>query len=235
MAAAKEEAQALIRRLNACLPSAERERNLEGMARYGIETGRAIGLPNSIVRPLAREIGRDHQRALALWETGWREARLLAIFTEEPKSVTASQARGWAGDLDSWEIVDHAADLFVRAGLWRELVPEFAADDRQFVRRTAFSMIVSAAVHRKKEPDATFIALLDLAGAHATDPRNFVRKGVNWAIRQIGKRSPACHPAALALAGRLAASDDRTARWIGSDARRELESEAVRKRLARMG
>lgn len=225
----------LIDRLGHALPEAERQRNLVGMARYGINTAKALGIPNSVVRPMARDIGRDHARALALWETGWREARLLAIFTENPKEVGLSQARQWAADLDSWEITDHLADLLMRAGLWQELIPEFIADEREFVRRLGFALMVSAAVHRKREPDETFIAFLPLAERHSHDARNFVRKAVNWAIRQIGKRSAACHPAALALAQRLAASDDRTARWIGSDARRELESEAVRKRLARTG
>lgn len=206
------------------------EADRAGMARFGIVTDRAFGVGNTVLRPLARSLKRDHRRALALWETGWREARLLAAFTDEPTLVTHEQARRWAEDIRSWEIVDSVCDLFVEAG-HLDLIPVFAADEREFVRRTAFSMMAWAAVHRKTEPDATFLGWLDLIECHATDPRNFVRKAVNWALRQIGKRSSTLHAPSLALAQRLAGSDDRTARWIGRDAARELTDA---KTLARM-
>lgn len=207
-------------------------RNIEGMARYGIVTDRALGISNAVLRPLARRLGRNHERAEALWQTGIREARLIAAFTEEPKKVTAEQARRWAADFNSWEIVDTVSDLFAEARLQDVLIPEFAADEREFVRRTAFAMMAWSAVHMKKAPDATMIDWLPLIERHACDPRNFVRKAVNWALRQIGKRSAACHAPALALAEKLAASDDRTARWIGRDAAKELSDEKVRARIA---
>jgi len=206
--------------------------NIAGMQRYGIKTDRAFGVSNTDLRPFARSLGRDHARALALWRTGWREARLLASFTDEKKKVDADQARAWASEFDSWEIVDGVSDLFVDAGLGDHLIPEFAADEREFVRRTAFAMLAWVAVHEKKRPDATVIAFLPLIEAAATDGRNFVRKAVNWALRSIGKRSLACHGPALALAERLAASLDRTARWIGRDAVRELSDPAVIARVA---
>ncbi|MBU4530556.1 MAG: DNA alkylation repair protein [Hoeflea sp.] len=196
--------------------------NVAGMARYGINTARAFGVGNADLRPFSKTLGRNHERALALWRTGYREARLLALFTDEPKRVSPDQAREIAADFDSWEIVDTAADLFVEAGHLDELVPEFAADDREFVRRTAFAMIASGAVHLKTRDDADFLNFLPLIEQHARDPRNFVRKAVNWALRNIGKRSLACHGPALALAEKLAASQDKTARWIGKDAVREL-------------
>ena len=208
------------------------EANRAGMARFGIVTDKAFGVSNAELRPLARQLGKDHDRALALWDTGWREARLLACFTDEPKKVTAVQARLWADDLASWEVVDHAADLFVEAGLLDELVPAFAADEREFVRRTAFSMLAWGAVHLKKRLDADLLAYLPLIEAHATDPRNFVKKAVNWALRQIGKRSRNCHGPALELAKRLAGSPDKTARWIGKDAVKELADEKQLTRLA---
>ncbi|APH72049.1 DNA alkylation repair protein [Aquibium oceanicum] len=208
------------------------EENRAGMARYGIVTDKAFGVGNSELRPLARRIGRDHARALKLWDSGWREARLLACFTEEKTKVDADQARRWAGDFNSWEIVDTAADLFSDTGL-HPLIPEFASDDREFVRRTAFAMMAWAAVHAKKEPDATFIGWLPLIEAHSTDPRNFVKKAVNWALRQIGKRSTALNGPALALARALSESQDRTARWIGKDAMKELSAEKTLERLAR--
>lgn len=208
------------------------EDNRAGMARFGIVTDRAFGVGNTVLRPLARALKRDHQRALALWETGWREARLLAAFTDDPQRVTREQAQRWTNDFDSWEIVDSVCDLFVEAG-YLDLVSVFAADEREFVRRTAFAMMAWAAVHRKTEPDATFIAWFDLIDRYATDPRNFVRKAVNWALRQIGKRSMALHAPAVVLAERLAASDDRTARWIGKDAVRELTDAKTLVRLER--
>lgn len=206
--------------------------NIAGMSRFGINTEKAYGVGNTTLRPFGKTLGRDHDRALELWATGIREARLLALFTDEPARVSPDRARVMAGDFNSWEIVDHASDLFVDAGHLDELVPEFAADEREFVRRTAFAMIAWAVVHLKKRKDDDFIALLPLIERQATDPRNFVRKAVNWALRQIGKRSTSCHGPALALAEKLAASDDKTARWIGKDAVRELTGDKVRQRLA---
>ncbi len=146
--------------------------------------------------------------------------------------MTAAQARNWAGDFTSWEMVDQACDLFVEAGLLDVLVPEFAADTREFVRRTAFSMLAVGAVHLKKRPDSDLLATLSLIETHATDPRNFVKKAVNWALRQIGKRSRKCHGPALELAEKLARSSDKAARWTGKDAVKELTDEKQLARLA---
>jgi 3-methyladenine DNA glycosylase AlkD len=215
------------------LRSMRDERNIEGMGRFGIDTETALGISNAVLRPLARRLKRDHERALALWDSGIREARLLAAFTDEPRKVTAEQARRWAEDFNSWEIVDTAADLFAEARLQYPMIAEFAGDDREFVRRTAFAMMAWSAVHLKKEPDETLLAWLPLIEKHATDPRNFVRKAVNWALRQIGKCNAACHGPALMLAQKLAASDDRTARWIGKDAVKELAGEKVSEKIRR--
>ncbi|ARM88771.1 DNA alkylation repair protein [Rhizobium sp. CIAT894] len=216
--------------LIAYLETLRSEENIAGMARFGIVTNRALGIPNPDVKAVARQAKKDHARAMQLWRSDIREARLLALFTAEPKQLTADNARNWADDFDSWEIVDCAADLFVEARL-DELVLEFAADEREFVRRTAFAMIAGAAVHRKKEPDATILAWMPLIEAYSADPRNFVRKAVNWALRSIGKRNLACHAPALALAGVLAESPDKTTRWIGKDAARELTGEKLLARL----
>lgn len=205
--------------------------NIAGMARYGIVTDKALGISNAVLRPIGRALKRDHARAAELWASGIREARLLAFFTEEPGKVTVAQARQWAADFNSWEIVDHAADLFVDAGLKDDLIQEFAADEREFVRRTAFAMIAWSAVHLKKVPDEDILKYLPLIDAHAADGRNFVRKAVNWALRQIGKRSMTCHGPALALAKKLAASANKAERWVGSGAVRELASEKVLERL----
>ena len=206
--------------------------NLTGMARFGINTANALGIGNSELRPLARKLKRNHDRSLLLWDSGIREARLMAAFTGDPKKVDIDQCRRWAADLDSWEIVDTVADLFAETPFWRQLIDEFAEDEREFVRRTAFAMLAWSTVHLKKEPDATFIAYLPLIERHAIDPRNFVKKAVNWALRQIGKRSMSLHAPALALAKKLAASPDKTVRWIGKDAVRELTDAKQLERLA---
>ncbi|MEX0344389.1 MAG: DNA alkylation repair protein [Rhizobiaceae bacterium] len=205
--------------------------DIAGMARFGIETDKALGIPNAVLRPLARQIKRDHERAAVLWDSGIREARLLALFSEEPGKVTADQARKWAAEFNSWEIVDHAADLFIDAGLAGELIDKFADDEREFVRRTAFAMMAWGAVHLKKSPDEEILAWLPLIEKHAGDPRNFVKKAVNWALRQIGKRSQACHDPALKLAEKLAASDNKAERWVGKGAVTELRSEKILERL----
>lgn len=207
----------------ACLKTLRNETNIAGMARFGILTDTALGISTDDVRKIARLIKKDHARALELWQTGVREARLLAAFTAEPKKLSLEEARRWAADFNSWEIVDSVADLFVNSGLWPVLIPEFAADEREFVRRTAFSMMAWAAVHLKKEPDAHILAFLQLIERYASDPRNFVKKAVNWALRQIGKRNAVCRNPAWVLAETLGRSSDRTERWIGKDALREFE------------
>ncbi|WP_454286649.1 DNA alkylation repair protein [Rhizobium arsenicireducens] len=215
----------------AYLQSLRNEANIAGLARYGIDTTTALGITTPQMQALVRQLKRDHRRALALWRSGLRDARMLAILTADPKALTEDEARRWAGDFNSWEVVDTAADLFTETPYWRDLVEEFAADDREYVRRTAFAMIAGATVHNKSEPDQALLAYLPLIEKHSTDPRNFVRKAVNWALRNIGKRNHACHAPALALAQKLAASGDKTARWIGKDAVRELTSEKILKRL----
>ncbi|MAU19066.1 MAG: DNA alkylation repair protein [Martelella sp.] len=204
---------------------------IAGMDRVGIRTEHAIGLSNPALRQIARQIGVDHARAVALWQSPVREAKLLALLTFDPKRLKPEEMFALAGDFTSWEMVDMAADLFVETGLEPALIARFAADDREFVRRTAFAMIAGAAVHCKSEPDETFIAFLPLIEAHAGDDRNFVKKAVNWALRNIGMRNRACHQPALALAEKLAESDDRTRRWVGRDAVKYLSDP---KRLARL-
>ena len=216
----------------AYLRSLRSEEAITGMDRFGIVTNTALGISNPELRKIARLTGKDHARAFALWASDIREARMLALYTLEPKKLTAAQAKRLAEDFNSWEIVDTAADTFIDARLV-ELIPHFAADAREFVRRTAFAMIAGAAVHMKKEPDETLIAWFGLIEANAGDPRNFVKKAVNWALRNVGKRSPACHAPALALAEKLAESTDKTARWIGKDAVRELTDEKTLARIKR--
>nr|WP_282960001.1 DNA alkylation repair protein [Ciceribacter sp. L1K23] len=207
------------------------EENITGMARFGIATENALGIGNPVIQKIAKAVGRNQPRASALWQSGIREARLLAIWTFDPAQLSRDDIRRLAADFNSWEIVDAAADLLTETPFWRELVEEFAKDEREFVRRTAFAMIAGATVHNKKEPDETFIAWLALIERYAVDPRNFVKKAVNWALRNIGKRSRKCHDHTLPLAERLAESGDPSARWIGKDAQRELRDP---KRIAKL-
>ncbi|PSJ64432.1 DNA alkylation repair protein [Kumtagia ephedrae] len=215
------------------LKSIGSEANRQGMLRYGIRIERALGISHGVQRQIAKRIKRNHERAFALWASGIMEAQFIASVTADPRRFSADDARSWAASFDSWDIVDGVSDLFVDTDHWRTLIEEFAADEREFVRRTAFAMIAWSVVHRKQEPEETFLGFLRLIEQHATDPRNFVKKAANWALRSIGKRSARLHAAALELAERLAASPDKTARWNGKDAVRELKSPKTLERLAK--
>jgi 3-methyladenine DNA glycosylase AlkD len=199
------------------------EKNRAGMARFGINTGRAFGVSIAAIRPLARRYRRNHALAAGLWGSGYHEARLLAALIDDPKQVTSKQMDAWAADIDSWDLCDQAClKLFVKTPFVDEKIPRWAKDKREFVRRAGFALLASYAVHGKDVPDSVFREHLKLIEAASTDERNFVRKAVNWALRQVGKRSASLHKPALALAKRLAASSDKTARWIGKDAVKEL-------------
>jgi 3-methyladenine DNA glycosylase AlkD len=207
--------------------------NREGQARFGIETARAYGVSIANLRPLARRLGRNHELAAALWATGVHEARILAAFVDEPGKVTPAQMDAWAAEFDSWDLCDQVCgDLFDKTPYAEKKIAKWAKDKREFVRRAAFALTASYSAHAKTVPDATFLPVLDLIERHSTDPRNFVRKAVNWALRTIGKRSTELHAPALALAKKLAASDDRAARWIGKDAVRELSDPKQIARIA---
>ncbi|MES0024868.1 MULTISPECIES: DNA alkylation repair protein [unclassified Mesorhizobium] len=214
------------------LRSVGSEDNRRGMLRYGIKTERALGISHGMQRQIAKKIKRNHERAFELWQTGIMEAQFIASVTADPKRFSAADARQWAASFDSWDIVDGVSDLFVDTDAWKELIEEFAADEREFVRRTAFAMMAWSVVHRKQEPVATFLGFLPIIEAHAADSRNFVKKAANWALRSIGKRSLEMHGAALAVAERLAQSTDKTARWIGKDAVRELTNAKIIERIA---
>lgn len=209
------------------------EENRAGMARFGINADSAFGVSMAIIRPMARPYRKRSDLAASLWASGKHEARILAALIEDPKAITPEQMDRWVADFDSWDLCDQASmKLFAATPYVRTKVPEWTADEREFVRRAAFATIAGYAVHAKKAPDSEFLEFLPLIERYATDGRNFVKKAVNWALRQIGKRSPELHAPALALAQKLAESDDKTARWIGRDAVRELTDE---KQLARLG
>ncbi len=215
----------------AALQAAGTAENRAGMARFGI-TGNTAGVSLAAMKPIARRYARNHALAAALWRSGLHEARIMACDLDEPAKVTAEQMDAWAADFDNWALCDGAClHLFVKTPFVEDKIRQWAKDEREYVRRAAFSFIAVYAVHGKTIPDSVFAGFLELVERHATDPRNYVRKAVSWALRQIGKHSQALHRPALALARKLAASDDRSARWIGRDAVKELTDP---KQLARL-
>ena len=200
----------------------------EGMARYGIVATRAFGVTVGDIRQVAKGLGRDHALADELWRSGWYDARLLAAFVDDPKAVTPEQMDRWAADCENWADCDTICfHLFDKTPHAFAKVDQWASDEREFVRRAAFALLASLALHDKKCADEPFLQRLPLIAAAATDQRNFVKKGVSWALRGIGgRKSPVARGAARALADDLAASCDKTARWIGKDAQRAFAKAA---------
>jgi 3-methyladenine DNA glycosylase AlkD len=204
------------------------------MARYGIVSDKAFGVPVGTIQQLGKRLGRDHDLAAALWDTGWYEARMLCAYVDDPDRVTAAQMDRWARDFDNWGICDTVCfALFDRTPhAWRK-VAQWSRRRDEFVKRAAFALLASLGVHDKVTGDAPFMRSLKLIERGAFDERNFVKKGVSWALRVVGRRSHALHEAAVELTGRLAESSDAGARWVGRDARRELTSAKVRALMAR--
>lgn len=206
----------------AALAAQGTEEGRAGMARYGIVAAKVYGVSVANIRALAKELGRDHDLADELWRTGWYEARLLAAFVDDPKLVTPAQMDRWAAEFENWADTDTLCfHLFDKTPHALPKVDQWAQDEREFVRRAAFALLASVALHDKKAADAPFLDRLPLIEAAATDPRNFVKKGVSWALRGIGgRKSPALRASAREMADILAASPDKTAKWIGRDAQK---------------
>lgn len=206
------------------LRSLENRRNIEGMRRFGITPGtQHLGIPIPVLRALARPHRGDHKLALGLWASGIHEARILAAYVDDPARVTSRQMDAWARDFDSWDICDQVCgNLFDRTPLAVAKAGAWSGRRGEFVKRAGFALMASLAWHRKDLPDRIFVAFLGVIRREAVDERNFVRKAVNWALRQIGKRSPALRRAAVAEARRIGRLDSRSARWIAADALREL-------------
>lgn len=199
--------------------------NVAGMARYGISSAGTLGVPVAEIRQLARQAGRSHELAAELWASGIHEARILATLVEEPDRVSRRQMNQWARDFDSWDVCDQACqNLFRYTPLAWAMAAEWAGAKPEFVRRAGFALMAGLAVKAKNAPDADFEALLPLISGAATDPRHIVKKAVNWALRAIGKRNPHLRGAAIAAAENIRALDSPTARWIASDALRELRA-----------
>lgn len=202
-----------------------------GMARVGIDVSRALGVSVPDIRAVAKRCGTDQDLALELWRTGIHEARMLATLAADPGALTADEMEAWARDISSWDLCDLAADLFGRTPTGRSTIHAWARRPEGFVKRCAFSMIARRAVWAKDAPDREFIGYLPLIRRASADPRNEVKKGVSWALRQIGKRNRSLHAAAVDEAERILLLATPPARWIARDALRELGSEKTRSRL----
>jgi len=222
-----------VREVLAGLERRGTRRNREGMARYGISAPKAFGVSVSTIRQVARRLGRDHELAAALWETGWYEARMLTAFVDDPARVTPAQMDRWARDFDNWAICDtlcfHLFDRTPHA--WRK-VQQWSGRRDEFVKRAAFALLASLALHDTRAGDEPFLRSLALIERAASDERNFVKKGVSWALRAVGRRGRVPNAAAIDLARRLAAAPEAGARWVGKDALRDLTRPAVRRQIA---
>jgi 3-methyladenine DNA glycosylase AlkD len=217
--------------LEALRERADRSR-LEGMARHGIDTSRALGVSLPEIRTVARSVGRRHALAQQLWATETHEARILASMVDEPERVTPSQMDRRARDFASWDVCGQVcSNLFVRTPHAYAKAARWSSSRAEFVKRAAFSLMASLAAHDKDADDDAFVAFLPLIVAGSSDERNFVKKSVNWALRQIGKRGRRLNASAIATAEEIRAIDSRAARWIAADSLRELRSEAVEARL----
>jgi len=210
------------------LRAMESEENRLGMGRFGINVNRALGIKVTDLRKLARQIEKGHDLALLLWKSGIHEARLLATMVDEPAAVTEKQMENWAADFDSWDLVDQACNnLFRKTPYANTKAVNWTARDEEFVKRAGFAMMAVLAVHDRESEDTVFQGYLDLVERESSDGRNYVKKAVNWALRQIGKRNPALWKMAMGTVGRIADQDTASARWIAADARRELSRAGI--------
>ncbi len=205
---------------------------VEGMARYGINPENTYGISIPNLRKIARETGKNHALAQELWASGIHEARILASMIDDPKIATEEQLESWVKDFDSWDVCDQCCmNLFQKTGLAYRKADEWSERYEEFVKRAGFVLMACLAVSDKKAADKQFEVFLPIISREASDNRNFVKKAVNWALRQIGKRNTYLNRKAIETSKEIENLDSRSAKWIASDAIRELTSESVRKRL----
>lgn len=204
----------------------------DGLARYGLPTEKAFGVSVATIKQYAKALGRDHGLATALWETGWTDARMLAAMVGEPDRVTPREMDAWCRDFDSWGIVDTVCfTLWDRSPHAWKKAKQWTTQKPEFEKRAGFVLMACLAAHDKAAKDAAFLEFLPLIEKGASDDRNFVKKGVSWALRHIGHRNAKLHAAAIRTARRLGASDDPTRRWVGKDALRDLLRPAVMQKV----
>ncbi len=198
--------------------------NVAGMVRFGINSNNTLGVSIPYLRELAKEIGKNHNLALELWDSKIHEARILAAFINDPKLVTSKQMDDWVNDFDSWDVCDQViSNLFSKTPFAYEKINVWCNKKEEFVKRAGFVMMAALAVHNKTLSDEKFKSLFPLIKKYSTDERNFVKKAVNWALRQIGKRNKKLLKYALDFAKEIRKMDSKAAKWIAFDAIRELE------------
>ena len=220
-----DDAVAALRRLGSA-------RHRDGYERFAIPKERAFGVPMGAIQKLAKRLGRDHALAEALWDTGWYEARLLASYVGEPEHLTPASMDRWCREFDNWAVCDTVCfALFDRTPHAFAKVRTWAGRRAEFQRRAAFALLACLAFHDKEAADASFTKCLPLIEGAASDERNFVKKGVSWALRGIGHRNAKLHAAAVSLARRLAESKEPAARWVGKDALRDLTRPLVLRKI----
>lgn len=223
-----------VREVLAWLKRVGTRRTIEGMARYGIAAKRAFGVPMGTLLSMKKRLGKDHELSVALWESGWYEARLLSALVGDPERVTKRQMDAWAAGFENWADCDTVCfHLFDKTPLAWERAREWAGSPREFVKRGGYVLMACLSLHDKTAADKWFLGVLPLIEKGARDERNFVKKGVSWALRGIGRRNLALNAAALAVAKRLAASEPASCRWVGRDAVRELTNAKVQAALVR--
>lgn len=206
--------------------------NIAGMARFGIKPKKAFGISTPTLKAIAKEIGKDHQLAESLWSSGIREARIIAALIDDPKFVTGDQMERWVLDFDSWDVCDACCMyLFDKTVYAYSKAMDWAEREEEYVKRAAFALMASLAIHDKKADDELFETFLPVIKRESVDDRNFVKKAVNWALRQIGKKNQTLNLAAIETAREIRLIDSRSARWIAADALRELTGEQVQQRL----
>lgn len=214
------------------LKSRSSRRNVKGMARFGINTKKALGISMPVLRKMAKEIGIDHKLAKRLWTSGIHEARILACLIDDPALVTEEQMDRWVKGFDSWDVCDQCCmNLFDKTNFAYQKAEEWSEGSAEFVKRAGFTMMAALAVHDKRSEDIYFTPFLPIIKREATDERNFVKKSVNWALRQIGKRNQNLNISAIKTAKEIQKIDSKSAHWIASHALRELTSEKVQQKL----
>ena len=205
---------------------------VESMARFGIRSSNSFGVSVPKLRALAGEVKQDHQLALKLWETGIHDARLLATMIDDPRQVTVAQMEKWVRDFDSWDVADGCCgNLFDKTTFALAKAKEWCKREEEYEKRAGFVLIAELAVHDKNMKDQVFLDFLPLIIDGASDKRNFVKKAVNWSLRQIGKRNLKLNKAAVSTGLKIQKMESGTAKWVASDALRELKSPQVQKRL----
>ena len=205
---------------------------VEDMARFGINPNNTYGISIPNIRKMAKEIGKNHEIARQLWKSGIHEAKILAGMIDDSKFVTEEQMENWVKDFDSWDVCDQVCmNLFDKTNFAYQKITEWSKKNEEFVKRAGFALMASLAVHDKKAKDEVFLKFLPIIKRESTDERNFVRKAVNWALRQIGKRNINLNKVAIETAREIQKIDSKTAKWIANNAIKELTNEKIQKRL----